>query len=181
MFSNVVMVPGIFGSGPEHWQSLWEAELPSAWRMAPQSWDAPRRADWIGALDQAVARSPAPPLVVCHSLGCLLFAHWRRGSRRTIRAAFLVAVPDPDGPAFPPPARDFAPLPSHGFGDQKTLALASSDDPFDPCGRGRAWADAQGAATILLGPRGHMNESSDLGDWPEGKSLLAAFEAGLTR
>lgn len=102
----IVIVPGIGNSGPDHWQSHWEAALPGAARIAPASWDAPDLADWTAALDEAVANAGVPPLVVCHSLGCLLFAHWHAVSARAVRGAFLVAVPDRAGPRFPlPPPR----------------------------------------------------------------------------
>jgi predicted alpha/beta hydrolase family esterase len=37
----VVIVPGIGGSGPEHWQSRWQVALPGTVRIAPASWDEP--------------------------------------------------------------------------------------------------------------------------------------------
>lgn len=94
MDQAIVIVPGIGNSGPDHWQSYWETAFPGAARIAPASWEAPDLADWTAALDTAVANAGASPLVICHSLGCLLFAHWRAGSARAVRGAFLVAVPE---------------------------------------------------------------------------------------
>lgn len=170
-----IMVPGIGGSGADHWQSRWEAIYPDATRISPASWDLPDLTDWIAALEQAVLRSAAAPVLICHSLGCLLFAHWRASSSNAIAAAVLVAVPDPAGPAFPPQASAFGALPTQGFGEQPVLAVGSSDDPYDPRGRGIAWAVRQGARRQLLGPRGHLNSASNLGTWPEGQALLATF------
>jgi predicted alpha/beta hydrolase family esterase len=34
---------------------------------------------------------------------------------------------------------------------------------------------------IVLGALGHVNASSGLGDWPQGRALLDAFSAGLSR
>ncbi|AJE47109.1 RBBP9/YdeN family alpha/beta hydrolase [Celeribacter indicus] len=175
MTHGFIMVPGIGGSGPEHWQSHWEELCPRATRIAPASWDRPDLADWIAALDRAVAGCSGPPVLICHSLGCLLFAHWRVASSRAIAAAFLVAVPDPAGPAFPPQAEAFGALPVQGFGRGPVLAVASSDDPYDPRGRGIGWAAAQGARPCHLGPRGHLNGAATLGAWPEGQALLAGF------
>ncbi|KWU28011.1 hypothetical protein GJG85_27345 [Burkholderia sp. MS389] len=177
----IVIVPGIGNSGPDHWQSHWEAALPGAARIAPASWDAPDLADWTAALDEAVANAGVPPLVVCHSLGCLLFAHWHAVSARAVRGAFLVAVPDPAGPRFPVAAAAFANLPNSGFGRVPVLAIASEDDPYDPSGRALEWATEQGATPLLLGARGHLNAASGLAGWPEGRALLAAFAAGLGR
>lgn len=94
-----VMVPGIGGSGPDHWQSRWEASQPGTIRIAPKSWDVPDLDDWISALENAVGRSPKPPVVICHSLGCLLFAHWRAASSLTEGRGRA----DPDGSAGRPP------------------------------------------------------------------------------
>lgn len=174
---SIVMVPGIGGSGPEHWQSLWEASSPDAVRIAPASWERPDLGDWVAALERAVASRRRPPVVVCHSLGCLLFAHWQARTARGIAAAVLVAVPDPAAPAFPPQAADFGALPARTFGPEPVLAVASSDDPFDPDGRAAAWARARGASLRLLGPRGHLNGASGLGAWPEGQALVDGFLA----
>ena len=115
MDQTIVIVPGIGNSGPDHWQSHWEAALPGAVRMSPASWDAPDLRDWMAALDEAVAQAATPPVVICHSLGCLLFAHWRAASTRVVRGAWLVAVPDSGGPRFPVAARAFADVPAGDF------------------------------------------------------------------
>ncbi|RQT77101.1 serine hydrolase family protein [Burkholderia cepacia] len=181
MDQTIVIVPGIGNSGPDHWQSHWEAAIPGAIRMSPASWDAPDLRDWMAALDEAVAQAAAPPVLICHSLGCLLFAHWRAASARVVRGAWLVAVPDPGGPRFPAAARAFANVPGGDFGGLPVLAIASSDDGYDPSGRGIAWASARGATPLRLGPRGHLNAEAGLAQWPEGRALLTAFMAGLPR
>lgn len=181
MDQTIVIVPGIGNSGPDHWQSHWEAAIPGAIRMAPASWDAPNLRDWMAALDEAVAQAAAPPVLICHSLGCLLFAHWRAASARVVRGAWLVAVPDPGGPRFPAAARAFANVPGGDFGGLPVLAIASSDDGYDPSGRAIAWASARGATPLRLGPRGHLNAEAGLAQWPEGRALLTAFVAGLQR
>ena len=98
-----------------------------------------------------------------------------------MRGAWLVAVPDPGGPRFPAAARAFANVPGGDFGGLPVLAIASSDDGYDPSGRGIAWASARGATPLRLGPRGHLNAEAGLAQWPEGRALLTAFMAGLPR
>nr|WP_202385401.1 alpha/beta hydrolase [Altericroceibacterium endophyticum] len=87
----VLLLPGIGGSGPDHWQSHWERTDPDMTRFAPSDWDRPELADWCEALDRAVKSLDSSPILVAHSLACL-----------------LVAVPDPCGQAFPDEARSFA-------------------------------------------------------------------------
>ncbi|WP_401000381.1 RBBP9/YdeN family alpha/beta hydrolase [Agromyces sp. GXQ0307] len=175
MTHPLVIVPGIAGSGPEHWQSRWEAALPRAVRIAPRSWDAPDLADWVAAIDRAVAASAAPPVLVAHSLGCLAVAHWAAeadAASTRISGAFLVAPPDPAGAAFPAAAvtGGFT-LPVAPLGIAVTV-LASSDDPYAELSWSAATAAAWGAGFIDLGPRGHVNAESGLGEWPEGLQLL---------
>ena len=179
MDRSIVIVPGIGNSGADHWQTYWETALPGATRIAPASWDTPELSDWIAALDAAVAAARTPPIVVCHSLGCLLFAHWRSSAARPVHGAFLVAVPDPDGPRFPAAAQAFARVPDGDFGDRPVVAIASSDDPYDPYGRAIGWAAARGAKSLVVGARGHLNAASGLAQWDEGRALFTAFTAGL--
>ena len=46
-----LIVPGISGSGDEHWQTLWQDAWGSAAsRISPSSWDNPDLGDWCRAL-----------------------------------------------------------------------------------------------------------------------------------
>ena len=56
-------------------------------------------------------------------------------------------------------------------------AVISSDDPYGNADRMAALATAWGAQVVDAGPRGHLNADSGLGDWPEGRALLAALTA----
>src|SRR6266487_1405068 len=94
-----ITLPGIGGSDREHWQSAWEATDPGFCRFQPRSWDRPDLNDWGDALELAVRTSKKRPVLVAHSLSCLLVAHWAARSKQTIAGAFLVSVPDPSGPA----------------------------------------------------------------------------------
>lgn len=175
MGRRFVMVPGIGGSGPEHWQSHWETLYPNTLRIEPNSWDEPDLADWFAALDRAVASAPYPPVLVWPFARVPALCPLACGVVPAIAAAFLVAVPDPSGPAFPAQAKAFGALPATGFGERPVLAVASENDPYDPTASAIAWAARQGAWPRRLGPRGHLNEASNLGAWPEGQGLLADF------
>ncbi|GAA2031492.1 alpha/beta hydrolase [Agromyces tropicus] len=172
----VVIVPGIFGSGPTHWQTRWEQALPDARRFAPSSWDEPDVDDWVAAIDRAIADAPTPPMVVAHSLGCLAVAEWAvRTDAAAARVAgvFLVAPPDPDAPAYPAGAAAFAI--ADGPLGVPAVVLASSDDPYAAPSRIASFAARWGAGLVELGERGHVNADSGLGEWPEGLRLLEDF------
>ena len=55
----------------------------------------------------------------------------------------------------------------------KTLVVCSSNDPFVTPERAAFFANAWGADLENIGPCGHINGDSNLGDWPQGLALLA--------
>ena len=76
----VLILPGIGNSGPQHWQTLWELRHPQWQRVNLGDWDGPVCEDWVRSLDVAVQACPDPPVLVAHSLACLLVAHWAHRS-----------------------------------------------------------------------------------------------------
>jgi uncharacterized protein len=181
MTINTIILPGIGGSGESHWQTLWERRDPRAVVFQPSSWDQPKLDDWIAALDRAVATAAEPAVLVAHSLACLLVAHWvARGAAR-VAGAFLVAVPDPDGPVFPAErAASFRAVPAQTL-PFPTLIVASANDPYGSLGYVERCAARWGAGLIVAGALGHINEASGLGEWPFGVALLTSFRTGLGR
>jgi uncharacterized protein len=166
----VLILPGIGGSGPEHWQSHWEALEPDFRRIQMPDWDRPELQAWLAALSVAVAASPAAPIIVAHSLGCLAVAHFVACGGRA-RAALLVAVPEPGGPEWPEVAQSFAPVPLTAI-PFPTLVVASRDDPYGSFDYAHSYAKAWGSAFHDAGPAGHINAESGLGAWPAGRKLL---------
>ncbi|MCB5165394.1 alpha/beta hydrolase [Streptomyces bambusae] len=173
---HFLVLPGYEGSGPEHWQSRWEAADPAFLRVEQADWDRPALPDWLDALDGALAAAPDGPVVlVAHSLGCVLAVHWavERAGRagRTVTGALLVAPPDIENAGVA--ALDgFCPVPRRPL-PFPALVVASSDDPWCPAGRAAEFAAAWGAQLVVAGAHGHLNSASGLGDWPAGRDLLA--------
>jgi predicted alpha/beta hydrolase family esterase len=176
--TDIIILPGIGGSGESHWQTHWEKTHPRMRRFRPSDWDRPDRNDWIAALEREVELSPAPPLLVAHSLACLLVAHWQQASSLPVAGAFLVAVPDPRTQAFPQEACDFIDPPA-GPLRMPSLIVASGNDPFGTPRYARERAEAWGSGLVDIGAAGHVNGQSGLGDWPHGMNLLTAFATGL--
>ncbi|RUM07183.1 RBBP9/YdeN family alpha/beta hydrolase [Rhizobium chutanense] len=172
--TEFIHLPGIGNSGNTHWQSRWEDANPAIRRFAPTSWDQPDLSDWIEALDQAVRRAKTPPVLVAHSLACLLIAHWHQRAPSPIRGAFLAAVPDPLSSRFPADAAGFADVPQTQFGF-RSLIVASTNDPYGSLPYAETRAKQWGSELKIIGAAGHINGQSDLGDWPEGLALLIDF------
>src|SRR4051812_16245711 len=102
---RVLLLPGLFNSGPEHWQTYWERERADCLRVEQSDWETPRRADWVETLERAVAREQEPVVLAAHSLACALVAHWAgvAGAQTLgrVRGALLVAPSDVEAPTYP--------------------------------------------------------------------------------
>jgi len=169
--AKILMLPGCGDSGPMHWQSRWEAENPSFLRVAQDDWTRPVCKDWRARLEDAVAQIGPETVLVAHSLGCLLVAHWAASTHQRIKAALLVAVPDPAAPEFPSAAIGFARPPMQPL-PFRSLIVASSDDPYADLGYARDCATAWGSELVAIGAAGHINALSGLGRWSKGFELL---------
>lgn len=176
--TDIIHLPGIGNSGERHWQSRWERADPSIRRFAPASWDEPDLPDWIAALEQAVRTAQTPPVLVAHSLACLLIAHWHRVSDLPIKGALLVAVPDPASPAFPSEAAAFADAPRERF-RFPSLIVASTNDPYSSLPYTQMRVEQWGSELKMIGAAGHINAQSDLGSWPQGLAILKCFESHI--
>lgn len=172
---NTLLLPGWQNSGPDHWQSRWEA-LHGYHRVEQHDWMRPLRGDWSARLEETVADADGPVLLVAHSLGCILTAWWAAHSRHTQRVAgaLLVAPPDIERddnrqqiPGWAPVARQRLPF--------RSILVASSDDPFGSLDCASRLAADWGADFVSLGPKGHINADSGLGDWEEGYVLLLSL------
>jgi predicted alpha/beta hydrolase family esterase/diadenosine tetraphosphate (Ap4A) HIT family hydrolase len=193
--TRVLTIPGLSGSGPGHWQSLWERLDSRLLRVEQRSWERPQLEEWVGGLEAALARESGPVVLVAHSLGCALVAHWasRLGSRMStahgeqVLGALLVAPADVEDVARTPDCvRSFAPLPLRAL-PFRSILVASRNDPYASFERAQRLAVAWGSRLVDVGEGGHLNAESQLGAWPEGLALLRqllettpfALDAGL--
>jgi len=180
---TILIVPGLGGSGPGHWQTAWQARFPGCQRVVQRDWDRPDRELWLQGLRQAIEAAGGPVVAAAHSLGCVLVAHavarWPALVAR-VRAALLVAPADVDSPAHTPPeTRGFGPMPRARLPFPATV-IASDDDPYVSIDRARGFAAAWGATFVAAGAVGHINAASALGDWPAGRRALDALVARAT-
>ena len=181
MTPTILLLPGLFNSGEGHWQTLWEQMLPHARRVQQRDWDAPVRADWVAAVDAAIAASEGPVLLAAHSLGCATTAWWAQqhgtsSHAKKVKGALLVAPPDVERADFPDFVHGFAPMPREAL-PFKTIVAASSNDPWCALTHAQSWAWAWDASFYNLGERGHINADSGLGNWPQGRAWLAELAA----
>jgi uncharacterized protein len=178
--AEILVIPGLGGSGPDHWQSRWEAKIPAARRVVQADWEKPELAAWRDRIVEDVERVARPVILVAHSLGVLAAVHAapflaKGESSGKVKGAFLVAPPsakvltglDALDPAFLTFPDEPLPFPS--------LVIASRDDPYSSFAESEALARALGAELIDAGFSGHINSESGHGPWPEGLMRFAGF------
>ena len=175
---DILLVPGLWNSGPEHWQSYWERERTDCRRVLQQNWETPRCSDWVTALEAAVAASPDPVVLAAHSLGCALVAHWAGASKQLakVRGALLVAPSDVEAPSYPAGTSGFVPMPLVKL-PFPAIVVMSTDDEYVTPERAARFANAWGAQLVSVGAKGHINSASGLRTWPEGFALVEKLRA----
>lgn len=172
--ADILILPGHANSGPDHWQSRWEAKISNARRVHQADWINATPEAWAGAVTDAVARTERPVVLVAHSLGVLSAVHAAPKLTKRIAGAFLVAPTNVARENLTPgisraflPSRDPLPFPS--------LLVASRNDPFCDFEVAADLANAWGADLVDAGEVGHINVESGHGPWPEGLLRFAGF------
>lgn len=173
--AEILMVPGYTNSGPEHWQTRWQAKLSTARRVEQVEWSKPVREDWVGEVVSAVNAAERPVVLVAHSLGIPATIHAIPEFRNRVAGAFFVAPPDVANPeirpkhlmTFGPYPRDPLPFPS--------ITVASRNDPFCSFDVAEDLAAAWGSLFVDAGEAGHINAEAGYGPWPEGSMAFAQF------
>lgn len=174
--STILTLPGIGGSGPQHWQSLWEKEYGFT-RIEQQEWETPLRDEWVANIQKSVSKyDPQKLILVGHSAVCSAIAKWAEQYQTKIKAALLVAPADPEAQTFPQGATGFAPMPLHKLPFLSTV-VASSNDFYATIDRAKYFADAWGSEFISIGEAGHINTASGYGHWNEGLEILKRLDS----
>ncbi len=167
---TILTVPGLGSSGPQHWQTRWEQQH-GCRRVEQRNWDQPVCAEWVAALEAAVAAAPGPVVLVAHSLACATVAHWAATTTLPLVGALLVGPADVDRREQLPEVRGFAPMPLARL-PFPSIVVASTTDEYVTLERATEFAAAWGSRLVNVGARGHLNSESDLGLWPQGWALV---------
>lgn len=188
MQHTTLIVPGLHGSGPDHWQSWIETQVPDARRVPEIDWERPTLARWANAVRDAIDASPGPVWVVAHSFGCLASVVAVADRPERVAGLMLVAPADPDRftPAGLRDATEYHDqdslaqwIPRHAL-PAPSLVVASTNDPWVRLSSAAYWADCWGSQLVDIGPAGHINVDSGHGPWPQGLCLLQALQAACS-
>ena len=176
----IIIIPGLWNSGPQSWQTLWQNENPSWIRLEQDDWYHADVEVWSERLDETVAAPRRPATLIAHSISCILTAFWAPRAAGRVAGAMLVAPSDSEAPDYPAEAVGFAPIPLARL-PFPTLVVGSRNDRYMDFDRARMLADRWGAEFVDAGHAGHINPDSGHGPWPEGRALLENFCRRLTR
>jgi hypothetical protein len=184
---TVLIVPGLRDHVEQHWQTLLEARLRAAGRavavvlpMGRNDLDCAAR---VAAIERAAQAIDGPLVIVAHSGGCLMVAHWARSTRRQVHGALLAVPPDfetpmPDG--YPTlaalDAAGWLPMPRERL-PFRSIVAASRNDPLASFDCVRGLAEAWGGELADLGEVGHLNPASGFGDWPQADAFIERLTA----
>jgi predicted alpha/beta hydrolase family esterase len=186
---TVLIVPGLRDAVATHWQTLLEARLRAAGRpvasvppMGREDLDCARK---VAAIEQAAQAIDGPIVLVAHSGGCIMVAHWAQRTQRAVHGALLATPPDferpmPEGyPALDALRAGGLPVPRQRLAFPSIVA-ASQNDPLADFDRVAALAREWGGRLVDLGKVGHLNPASGYGEWPQAEDFIDELSA-LTR
>jgi predicted alpha/beta hydrolase family esterase len=162
---TTLIVPGLHGSGTDHWQTWMERQLNDCVRVMQSDWSNPELPQWSAKVRREIARAPGRVYVVAHSFGCLAAVQAAFDYRERVDGLMLVAPADPDRFGLS------AAIPERPLG-LPTVVVASTNDPWMSFRQAVTWAEDWGAELVNLGPAGHVNPQSGFGAWPRGLSIL---------
>jgi uncharacterized protein len=164
--TTTLIIPGLNSSGPDHWQSWFEAHIPGTVRVIQADWTKPDLPDWSARIRRDITRNPGRLFIVAHSFGVLAAVQAAHDHADRIAGALLVAPADPKTFGVD----DVLPQLSLPF---PSVVVGSANDPWMSLERSAHWADLWGSDFVNLGNAGHINAESGFGPWSEGLSLYA--------
>ena len=185
---TVLIVPGLRDHVDAHWQTLLAADLKARGRpvrtVPPMGRTDLDCATKVAAIEREAQAIDGPLVIVAHSGGCVMVAHWARQTTRAVHGALMAAPPDfeeamPEG--YPtledlraggwlPVPREPLPFPS--------IVAASRNDPLARnYERIEALTESWGSSLVDLGAVGHLNPASGFGAWPLAEAFIAELAA----
>ena len=176
---TVLIVPGLRDAVAQHWQTLLQAQLPRVHAVPPMGRDDLECATRVAAIERAAQTITGPLVIVAHSGGCIMVAHWAWHTRRKVMGALLATPPDFDSPmpaGYPTldtlRAGGWLPVPRARL-PFRSIVAASRNDPLGSFSRVAGLAGDWGSELVDLGEVGHLNPASGYGPWPRAQELIA--------
>ena len=165
---RLVIVPGLHGSGAEHWQSWLHGQVDGSVRVEQDEWSTPDLDRWSERVaDTLAAQGLGPHVIVAHSFGCLATVHaLQRRPALDVSQLLLVAPAEPN-------RFDIAPRLPQARLAARSCVVASDNDPWMSATQAHSWALRWGSDWINLGNAGHVNVDSGYGPFPLAREWAA--------
>ncbi|MEM8839611.1 MAG: alpha/beta fold hydrolase [Pseudomonadota bacterium] len=181
--TDILILPGLGGGGPDYWYERWSAKLKTARRIEQPDWDNPDRSVWLGNIEKKIFEAERPVILIGHSLGVIAAVHAATSLPKSVTSkvmgGYFVAPPDmARAPETLPEIAVFAPVPEDPLPFPSVL-VASRDDPYCSHEKAEDYSYAWGARFESAGESGHINADSGQGPWPEGLLSFAQFMSTL--
>ncbi len=176
---TVLIVPGLRDHVEQHWQTILASELLCVAAVPPMGRGALDCAERVEAIERASQRVQGPLVIVAHSAGTIMVAHWAARTRRKILGALLATPPDFERP-MPQGYPTLEQLAQHGCLPVPraplpfaSIVAASRDDPLASFDRVSELAYSWNSTLVDLGAVGHLNPASGYGRWDRAHALIA--------
>ena len=176
--TTVLIVPGLRDHAEQHWQTLLEKELPRVRAVPPMGRDDLDCVKRVAAIEQVAAAIEGPIVIVAHSGGVVMVAHWAAQTRVQVQGALLAAPPDFESPlpeGYPTleqlHAGGWLPVPRKPL-PFRSIVAASRNDPLARYERVAGLAKDWGSELVDLGQVGHLNPASGFGAWPRAHAFI---------
>jgi predicted alpha/beta hydrolase family esterase len=186
MASAFLILHGLSGSGPGHWQRWLADRLTQAGHAVrlPELRDAdtPDPEVWLGELRAELERLDGDErVVICHSLSCITWLAACTQLDSPVDRVALVAPPSPGAglpelvPFFPvtATAQDVA------RGAHRSRLICADNDPYCPEGAAALYGGPLALPTDLHPGRGHLNVDAGLGPWPAMEAWAQGAKNGV--
>jgi uncharacterized protein len=184
---TVLIVPGLRDDVAQHWQTLLETRLHAAGHpvasvpaMGREDLDCAAK---VAAIECTAQSVEGPIVIVAHSGGVVMVAHWAHQTRCAVHGALLAAPPDFEQPmpeGYPTVAAlragGWLPVP-RGPLPFPSIVAASRNDPLGRFLRVAELAKAWGSRLVDLGKVGHLNPASGFGEWPQAEQFIRELSA----
>ncbi|MFM7001921.1 MAG: RBBP9/YdeN family alpha/beta hydrolase [Limnohabitans sp.] len=185
MCPTVLIVPGLRDHVEKHWQTVLAAQLPKVHAVAPMGREDLDCATRVHAIEAAISGIDGPVVIVAHSGGCVMVAHWAQTSQHVHRVVGALLATPPDFEQAMPvgyptlaalQAGGWLPIPRQRL-PFRSLIATSENDPLATLESVLRLAQDWGSETVNLGMVGHLNPASGYGEWPMAIPLIERLSA----
>ena len=168
-----INIPGLRNSSTQHWQSIWENEMPNEFfRVNQKNWERPDCDTWIKKIELDLQQLSHKNLILIgHSIGCMAIIKWHERFQRQIKGALLVAPSDSESETYPKYITGFSPIPKTVL-PFPSIVVGSTNDHVTTLERTRIFSENWGSRLVMLEKAGHIEPKSGFGNWPQGLELV---------